>query len=255
LYKMLSSEPEAGPSWSGSGVWEGSLHQRWEVVEQEEHRVPGREIGLQSPQVSSSLEISPFVASFSAEQEDPAMPDNIVADGNSLVRLDHNLQSQSYEVEDEEAGPSRRRSKRQKRRNSSNRLEGEEREEETVVEREESGGGREEEVSEGRRQQRQGNKKRKRFWWRRKKVKLFRVARAMEFKNRRNNMPYVSVESSPGRNSPSPDTLRMILSIRVTPPSSPEYFPPSPEIVNLSPHYFCSELVNDIVENIINLSL
>jgi len=187
----------------------------------------------------------------------------IVTDGESLVRLEPHSQSQSPEADDEavQNGSSgrRRRHKRLKRRNSSHRagdgIAGSSR---TTEGQEEEDGRNEEEG--GDRQQQQGSKRKKWAWWKRKKVKVWRVARGKEgqARNRRQQRnsfrkrpySYISVESSPGRNSPSPDTLRMILNMRNTPPSSPEYFPPSPNFIQISPHFVCSDLLRDLLEEV-----
>ena len=192
----------------GSGVWERAENRRWMVVRGGRHRIPGRaHCRSEGSGVDPSLGISSYLAAFELEVAQQPGSFQLVSDGESLVRLQaspHAQEEDQQQEVEEEAGPSSAQSSssvetRSMRRSSET---GEESREvgrsEVVTQNEEVG------TSPARRRNR-------RRMERRKARRKWQLGRRQEAGRRQERCTVPSVESSPGRDSPSPDSLRRII--------------------------------------------
>jgi len=179
----------------GSGVWEKSENKRWiVVVDSSLHRIPGRNRTRSEGSLDPSLSIHSFVSNFEVEELQPSNY-RVISDGSSLVRVDREEGTPGNEEEDPMEGSSgtqqtRRVNVRARRRSSH--LSSPEHLPPPVVETVSSSGGR----------------RRRR---RRRKKKVFLVSGNSSGRKKWKREIILSVESSPGRDSPSPDTLRQIV--------------------------------------------
>ena len=196
----IQDEKECTSTTPGSGVWEKSENRRWVVVMDTNHRIPSRNRTRSEGSLDPSLSIHSFVSRFEVEEQQPGNY-NVVSDGSSLVRIDRvgDLDEDTAGQEQEEdpmegtSGSQTRRVNARARRQSSHLSSPEHippppSDVETVQSR-------------GRRKRRQRRKK---------KVFLLSgnfIGRKKKWKRE----VILSVESSPGRDSPSPDTLRRIV--------------------------------------------
>ena len=169
----MDSDGDPSSSGSGSGVWEKSENSKWIVVAETKHRIPRKARVRTVASVDPSLGIREFITSFEPEEPPSAVNNSIlVGDGSSLVRLDS---SAAENMEEPQPGPSSEGS-------------GASHEE---AEREETPGDR-------------GGRSRRR---RQRRQRGQRVSGA----RRNKRTACVSVESSPGRDSPSPESLSRIV--------------------------------------------
>jgi hypothetical protein len=196
-----SKEEESTSTTPGSGVWEKSENKRWVVVMDTNHRIPSRNRTRSEGSLDPSLSIHSFVSRFEVEEQQPGNY-NVISDGSSLVRIDRvedmeedpAVQGQEEDPMEGSSGSQTRRVNARARRRSSHLSSPEQNPPppppnvETV--------------------QSKGRRKRRRR--RRKKVFLLSgnfIGRKKKWKRE----VILSVESSPGRDSPSPDTLRRIV--------------------------------------------
>jgi len=186
---------------NGSGIWEKSENRRWTVVDTNLHRIPSRRNRATSEgSLDPSLSITSFVTNFEVEEEQPSNY-RVISDGNSYVRIDTDNAGTEEEIpEAQEDDPMEgtsgsqqtRRVNARTRRRSSNVSSPEQilpPQEPDIV------------SSRGRRRRRRGK---------RKKVFVFSEDSVKKRKKWKREI-IASVESSPGRDSPSPDTLNRII--------------------------------------------
>jgi len=234
------SEDVVGEASSGTsgGVWEQSAGLRWQLVGEQEERIPSRSrsSSRRDGPVDPGLSIQGFLDSFTEEESVAQEGSSIVyhSDGNMLARIDTDL----------DAFVEPRRIKKKKKRR------GPALSEEVEPEASTSAGGNEnpacigledveedasEEVETGSSSHhRPRTRARTRRWrsykgyWKRRKEQQKKSKDA----ERGEKYQPTSVESSPGRRSPSPERLHQILTQRrllLLQPLSPEYVPPSPD--------------------------
>lgn len=185
----------------GSGVWEKFENRRWVVVmDTDHHRIPSRNRTRSEGSLDPSLSIQSFVSNFEVEEQQQSNY-RLISDGNSLVRIDRVVDTVEGEVgdgeEDPQEGPSgsqqtRRVNTRARRRSSHLSSPDEQLQPPPAVE---PGSGK-------------GRRRRRRR--RRNKVFLLR-GNFVGGKKKWKREVLLSVESSPGRDSPSPDTLMRIV--------------------------------------------
>ena len=161
---------------SGSGVWEKSENSKWIVVAETKHRIPRKARVRTVASVDPSLGIREFITSFEPEEPPEGNNSILVGDGSSLVRLDR---SAGENMEEVQPGPSS----------------------------ENSGASPEEAEREERPGDRSGRSRRRR----QRRHRGQGVTTAGTRCGRGKRMACVSVESSPGRDSPSPESLSRIV--------------------------------------------
>ena len=162
---------------SGSGVWEKSENSKWIVVAETKHRIPRKARVRTVASVDPSLGIREFITSFEPEEPEVNVNNSIlVGDGSSLVRLDR---SAGENMEEAQPGPSS----------------------------EDSGASPEEAETGERPGDRSGRSRRRR----QRRHRGQGVTTAGTRCGRSKRMACVSVESSPGRDSPSPESLSRIV--------------------------------------------
>lgn len=178
-------EDEIDSSRSGSGVWEKSENSRWIVVAETSHKLPRRTRFQASGSVDPSLGIHKYLNKF--EIEFPRVGDNavVVNDGTSMVRFEENV----TETDAEQPGPSGL--SRQRNSNS-------------VSPTRQSSASEESPDTPSRNTLRNRRNRRRR--------KKFESKPSTVRRSRPRSKPVcVSVESSPGRGSPSPESLSRIV--------------------------------------------
>ena len=79
---------DAEVSASGSGVWEKSENSRWVVVRETKHKIPRRSRQRSVGSVDPSLGIHKFVTKFEVELPREGANTVVVNDGTSMVRLE-----------------------------------------------------------------------------------------------------------------------------------------------------------------------
>ena len=175
---VMESDRDPSSPGSGSGVWEKSENSKWIVVAETKHRIPRRARVRTVASVDPSLGIREFITSFEEEPEASVASSSIlVGDGSSLVRLDSAGENMEGEPQQ---GPS-----------SGGDSDG-------VNEAVGGPGGQEEARVGGRQSVRQSRRRRQKRSRRMTTVGVRRLGA-------------VSVESSPGRDSPSPESLSRIV--------------------------------------------
>ena len=188
----------------GSGVWEKSENKKWEVVMGNNHRIPSRTRTRSEGSLDPCLSIHRFIHSFDIEEQQTSNY-SVISDGSTMIRIDNetdtvneadgeNIITAVVQEEDPlegSSGSQTRRVKTKSRRRSS-----------TLSSPEQL-------PSENNSVQKQVKKRRRRR--RRRKV----IMQSRQFSSRRekwkNREVPLSVESSPGRDSPSPNALRRIV--------------------------------------------
>ena len=175
----MDSDGDPSSSGSGSGVWEKSENSKWIVVAETKHRIPRKARVRTVASVDPSLGIREFITSFEPELPSEVNNSILVGDGSSLVRLDSSAGENMIQIQDEEPqpGPS----------SESSEAGG-------VASQEEAGPG----DSRGARS-------------RRRRQRGQRVSTREARSQRSKRLVCVSVESSPGRDSPSPESLSRIV--------------------------------------------
>ena len=174
----------------GSGVWEKSANSKWITVAEKSHKIPRRARIRSEGSVDPSLGIHSFVNSF--ELEIPADGTNsvFISDGASLVRLD-SVADATDNID--EPGPS-----------TSSRVSVTSRRRSDHI----SSPNREEQPEDVESEQQTSTPIRSRRSRRRKRKKL----QIVSDKERRIRRPVcISADSSPGRDSPSPESLTRII--------------------------------------------
>ena len=174
---------EIDQSHSGSGVWEKSGNSRWVVVAETSHKIPRRTRTRTEGSVDPSLAIHNYINSFEIELPREGEP-LLVNDGSSLVRLDQNV---SPGAESDQPGPSRAAV-------HTRRLSSPSTSHNQSLESEQHNNS----VSSRRSRRRHKNRKRK-------------VEPVVRESRERTRYVCISAESSPGRDSPSPDSLTRII--------------------------------------------
>jgi len=208
---------------NGSGIWEKSENRRWTIVDANRHRIPSRRNRATSEgSLDPSLSITSFVTNFEVEEEQPSNC-RVISDGNSFVRLDTDNAGREEEIhEEQDDDPMEGSSGTQQTRRVSSR-----------ARRRSSNVSSPEQVllsldtvtapSRGRRRRRRGK---------RKKVFVF-SGDSVKKRKKWNREMIMSVESSPGRDSPSPDTLNRIVQrglVEISPVIKKNLVNPSDEI-------------------------
>lgn len=176
----MDSDGDPSSSGSGSGVWEKSENSKWIVVAETKHRIPRKARVRTVASVDPSLGIREFITSFEPEPHSEMNNSILVGDGSSLVRLDSTSGENMIQIQDEEPqpGPSSESS-------------------EAGASQEGAGHGDSRGASSRRRRQRRQRGQ--------------RVSTAEPRSHRTKRLVCVSVESSPGRDSPSPESLSRIV--------------------------------------------
>ena len=170
---------DAEVSTSGSGVWEKSENSRWVVVRETKHKIPRRSRQRSVGSVDPSLGIHKFVTKFEVELPREGANTVVVNDGTSMVRLEAATSSAGGGAGGEgtlDPGPSTSAA-------ASGALQREDNESESLGL-----------TSRSRRRKRRGRRR----------------EQADAGRGRR-RLACVSVESSPGRASPSPESLNRIV--------------------------------------------
>ena len=170
---------EIDKSHSGSGVWEKSGNSKWVVVAETSHKIPRRTRTRTEGSVDPSLAIHNYINSFEIELPREGEP-LLVNDGSSLVRLDHG----SPGAETDQPGPSRA-AVQTRRISSPSASQNQSLESEPGT-----------------------SSRRSRRRHRNRKKKVEPVARQSRERTR---YVCISAESSPGRDSPSPESLTRII--------------------------------------------
>ena len=188
---------------SGSGVWERSENRRWVVVRNTNHMIPSRTRARSEGSLDPCLSIQRFINNFDVEQPNNY---NVVSDGNTVIRIDNvedtqgeadgvvgNSEQEPEEDPMEGSSESQTRRVKTRARRRSSHLSSPEQLPPQV-----------ESVQVKARRRRRRKKKRSKF------VLSGNFSGRKKRWKRREVAP-LSVESSPGRDSPSPDTLRRIV--------------------------------------------
>jgi len=184
----------------GSGIWEKSENKRWVVVDTSLHRIPRRNRMTSEGSLDPSLSITSFVTNFEVEEQQPSNY-RVISDGSSLVRIDEdNNDEVEEEIEDEDpmegsSGTQQTRRVTVRARRKSSNVSSPER----ILPPPEVA---EPSHSRGRRKRRRGK---------RKKVLMLNGVLPEKKKKKSSREIILSVESSPGRDSPSPETLNRIV--------------------------------------------
>jgi len=210
---------------NGSGIWEKSENRRWTVVDTNLHRIPSRRSRATSEgSLDPSLSITSFVTNFEVEEEQPSNC-RVISDGNSYVRINttDNAGMEEDIPEAQEDDPMEgtsgtqqtRRVNARTRRRSSNVSSPEQ-----ILPPPET-----RTVSSRGRRRRRGKRK-----------KVFVFSKDSVKKRKKWNREIIaSVESSPGRDSPSPDTLNRIVQrglMELPPIMERNFFDSSDEVFN-----------------------
>ena len=173
---------DAEVSASGSGVWEKSENSRWVVVRETKHKIPRRSRQRSVGSVDPSLGIHKFVTKFEVELPREGANTVVVNDGTSMVRLEAATSSGGGGAGGEgtlDPGPSTSAA-------ASGALQREDNESESLGM-----------TSRSRRRRRRGRGREQ--------------TDAGAGRRGRRRVACVSVESSPGRASPSPESLNRIV--------------------------------------------
>ena len=178
----MDSDGDPSSSGSGSGVWEKSENSKWIVVAETKHRIPRKARVRTVASVDPSLGIREFITSFEPEPHSEMNNSILVGDGSSLVRLDSTSGENMIQIQDEEPQPG------------------------PSSESSEAGGGASQEGA-GHGDSRGASSRRRR----QRRQRGQRVSTAEPRSHRTKRLVCVSVESSPGRDSPSPESLSRIV--------------------------------------------
>ena len=192
----LIQDDDVVPYIPGSGVWERSENRRWVVVMNTNHRIPSMTRARSEGSLDPSLSIQRFVTNFEVEEQQPSNY-RVISDGNSLVRIDRAVDTEEEAGGEQEEDPmegssgsqTRRVNTRARRR--STHLSSPDQPPPNVA------------TVQGR-----GRRRRRR---RRREKKFLLSGNILGRRKKWKREVILSVESSPGRDSPSPDTLRRIV--------------------------------------------
>jgi len=230
------SEGGSSSDRSGAGdIWEQSSGLRWQLVQEQEERIPGRSrsSSRRDGPVDPGLSIQGFLDCFTEEESAAQEGSSIVyhSDGNMLARIDIDLNAF---VEPQPSVEPRRKKKKRKTAPPN------EESEPTASTSADAGNeylGAAQEGSDNtstvseHQPRSKSNKRRLRSYWQRKNYWHRRKRQTKKVNDSVKEKKYepASVESSPGRHSPSPERLHWILTNRRLhlQPLSPEYIPPS----------------------------
>ena len=162
---------EIDQSAPGSGVWEKSENSKWMVVAETSHKIPRRKRTRPEGSVDPSLGIHNFISNFEVELPREGENSVVINDGTSMVRLDSTGDSFS-----DDSGPS------------------------ALSEANQDAS---EHAADDPHEDRRGRTRRRR--------QRRRTGGRAGFSNNRKVVVCSSVESSPGRDSPSPQSLNRIM--------------------------------------------